>query len=118
MGAMSQTPKRRRHLLDMDNPQVAVRKRDPMPIGDVQKWVMSVLAVSTILHLAGGLILFAATFDDSKQSSQIGVLVIAGVFGVLAVVVGRIIHQASVLTPWLVLGLVPMLLGFWWIIWK
>lgn len=86
-----------------------------MQIGEVQKWVMSVLAVSTVLHMAGALILFAATFDESKQSSQIGVLIISGAFGILAVMTGRIIHKASPLTPWLVLGLIPMAIGFWWI---
>ncbi|WP_235736705.1 hypothetical protein [Nocardioides alcanivorans] len=45
--------KRRRHLMDMDAPP-KVAQRDPMSLGQVQKWVMSVLAVSTILHLAGG----------------------------------------------------------------
>lgn len=114
-GFMSQTPKRRRHLLDMENPQVAVRRRDPMPIGEVQKWVMSVLAVSTVLHMAGALILFAATFDESKQGSQIGVLIISGAFGILAVMTGRIIHKVSPFTPWVVLGLIPMAIGFWWI---
>ena len=111
---MSQTPRRRRHLIDMDNPPV-VAQRDPMSIGQVQKWVMSVLAVSTILHMSGALVIFAIAIDEAHQTSRVGLLLIAGAFGILAVMVGRFIHQAAVVTPWVVLGLIPMGIGFWWI---
>ncbi|WP_235736706.1 hypothetical protein [Nocardioides alcanivorans] len=59
--------------------------------------------------------IFAISFDDSHQSSRVGLLVIAGFFGILAVMAGRLIHGVSPVTPWVVLGLIPMALGFWWI---
>ncbi|WP_110208298.1 hypothetical protein [Nocardioides daejeonensis] len=111
---MSET-KRRKHLIDLSAPPSMPKRDDSMSLSQVQKWVMSVLAVSTILHLSGGLVLFAISIDASHQSSRIGMLVIAGIFGILAVMAGRVIHQASVLTPWVLAGLVPMAVGFWWI---
>ena len=80
-----------------------------MSLSQVQKWVMSTLAVSTILHLAAGLVL-AATYVDTLDA-KIGLLVIAGAFGVIAVAVGLMIHQRRPLTPWLALGVLPALVG-------
>lgn len=80
-----------------------------MSLSQVQKWVMSTLAVSTILHLAAGLVL-AAMYVDTLDA-QIGLLVIAGAFGVIAVAVGLMIHQRTPLSPWLALGVLPTLIG-------
>ena len=79
----------------------------------VQRWVMSVLAVTTILHLAAGLVIAAVFMDDSRQGARLGLTVIAAIIGILAVVTGRLIHAKSPLTPWLLLGLIPALVGFW-----
>ena len=45
---------RRRHLMDPDNPRPA--PSGSMSLSQVQKWVMSVLVVTTILHLVVGLV--------------------------------------------------------------
>jgi hypothetical protein len=74
---------------------------------------MSVLAVTTILHLSGGLVLAAYYIDDSRPSARIGLTAIAAVIGVLAVASGRLIHQKSALSPWLLLGLAPGIVGLW-----
>jgi hypothetical protein len=74
---------------------------------------MSVLAVTTILHLSGGLVLAGYFMDDSRTVSRIGLCVIAAAVGVLAVVAGRLIHQRSPLSPWLLLGVVPGAVGVW-----
>ncbi|KQY55502.1 MULTISPECIES: hypothetical protein [unclassified Nocardioides] len=114
---MSETKpvKRAKHLMDPNNPRPSVRK-DAMHVSHVQKWVMSVLAVTTILHLVVGLVLAAAMVEDDRLDAQIGLLVIAGIFGVLSVAVGRVIHQRSMLTPWLLLGPVPALIGAWFVL--
>lgn len=109
-------PRRARHLIDLDNPPPVRAPRpgkEGMGVEGVQKWVMSALAVTTILHLAFGLMIFALSFDDEFRTSQIGLNVIAGIFGVLAVASGFAIHRRSPLTPWLALGLLPGLLGIW-----
>lgn len=83
-----------------------------MSLTQVQRWVLSALAVTTILHLSVGLVL-AAMFlaDDRGLDAQIGLNVIAAAFGVIAVAVGRAIHGKPFLSAWLLLGLVPGIVG-------
>ena len=82
-----------------------------MSLTQVQQWVMSALAVTTILHLAAGLAV-AAVFADARDA-QVGLNVIAGAVGVLAVAAGFLIHRRSPVTPWLLLGVLPGLIGAW-----
>jgi len=79
----------------------------------VQRWVMSVLAVTTILHLAVGLVVAAFYIDASRTDARVGLNLIAAAIGVLAVATGLVIHGKSALSPWLVLGLAPGLIGLW-----
>ena len=75
--------------------------------------MFSVLAVTTILHLAGGVALVAVFVDDSRLDARIGLNVIASVIGVLAVAAGLLIHGRRPLSCWLLLGLLPGLVGAW-----
>lgn len=101
-------PRRRRHLMDPAHP---VRPVNDRALTQVQRWVMSTLAVFTIAHLAAGLVVAALEVPDSARTAQVGLSVIAGAFGVLAVVAGRAIHRRSPLSPWLLLGLLPTAVG-------
>jgi hypothetical protein len=74
---------------------------------------MSVLAVTTILHLSAGLVVAAYYMDSSEGGARIGLSIIAGVIGVFAVAAGRLIHQKSAASPWLLVGLVPGIVGLW-----
>jgi hypothetical protein len=85
------------------------QNREPMSLGRVQKWVLSTLAATTILHLAAGLVV-AAIFSE-RIDAQIGLLAIGAAFGVIAILAALIIHQHRLLSPWLLLGLVPSLVG-------
>lgn len=85
-----------------------------MSLSSVQRWVMSVLAVSTIMHLAAGIVLAAGTVPSSRAYAREGLLVIAGVMGVAALAVGFLIHGRRPWSPWVLLGLVPALAGVWW----
>lgn len=107
----SQPPRVRRHLIDPANPP----RRSPRAMGitQVQKWVMSVLAVTTILHLAAGLVIAAVFLDEARTDGRVGLNVIAGFIGVGAVAAFRGIHQKPILSPWLALGIVPALVGLW-----
>ena len=77
-GAMaSSVPARRQekgrgHLLDMDAPRRVVKdpEKDARDLARVQRWVMSVLAVTTIIHLVVGLVVAAVMLDDAPDSSQ------------------------------------------------
>lgn len=105
---MSQTtPRPRKHLMVPGQPPR--RRADAMSLGRVQRWVLSSLACSTILHLAAGLVV-AALFVDTLDA-QIGLLAISGAFGVIAVGVGLMIHRRSPWSRWLVLGLLPPAVG-------
>lgn len=100
-------PRVRKHLMTPGAPRP--RNRDSMSLGRVQRWVLSSLAATTILHLAIGLVV-AAAFAD-RLDAKIGLLVIGAAFGVVAFVTALIIHQHRLLSPWLLLGLLPSVVG-------
>jgi hypothetical protein len=102
--------------MDPDNPTREVVRSPgsgPMHLEPVQKWVLSVLAATTIVHLAAGLVIAAIYVDATRTGAQAGLNILAGAFGVIAVVVFRAIHQKPALSPWLLLGLVPTVVGLW-----
>lgn len=103
---MNAPVKRPRHLMDPANP---VRPRNDASLTKVQRWVMSVLVVTTMLHLVVGLVIAAAAVD--VHSGKVGLLVIAAVFGVLGLAGAFLLHGRSALSPWLVLGVVPSVVG-------
>ncbi|WP_210504182.1 hypothetical protein [Nocardioides xinjiangensis] len=107
--------KGRRHLLDLDAPRQVVKdpEQDARDLARVQRWVMSTLAVTTVLHLVVGLVLAAVMLDDSPASSKVGLNVIAGIFGAIAVAIARAIHGRRIASPWLLLGVVPTAIGLW-----
>ena len=104
-------PRPRRHLIDPTNPRPP--STQGMSMGAVQRWVMSVLAVTTIGHFAAGLVIAAVFMDSRPVSARVGIDLIAGVVGVLGVAAGFLIHEKSALTPWLLLGLLPAAVGLY-----
>ena len=108
-GRTDQGAPRRRHLMDPDAP---VRDQYGSPATNrVQTWVMSTLVVTTILHMAGGLLVAAWFIDAADTVPRVGLSVIAGAFGVMAVGAGLAIHRHPLLSPWLLLGLLPTVVG-------
>jgi hypothetical protein len=102
--------------MDPANPRRETRKpgdSGPMHLEPVQKWVLSVLAATTIAHMAGGLVIAAMFVEDDRVDARIGLNVLAGAFGVLTVVVFRAIHRWKPLSPWLLLGVLPTVAGLW-----
>jgi hypothetical protein len=105
-------PRLPRHLMDPNNPRPAPRGRD-MSLTQVQRWVMSSLALTTILHFAAGLVVAAIFLEESRTDGRIALNLLAGAVGVMAVGAARLIHQKSVLSLWLLLGLLPIPIGLW-----
>ena len=107
--------RRPRHLLDPNDLQRHHQRSQGSShsLTRVQQWVISFLAVTTILHLAGGVALVAIFTDEARLDARIGLNLIAGVIGVLAVAAGLLIHRKNPLSPWLLLGLIPMLVSLW-----
>lgn len=108
------TEKGRGHLLDLHAPRTVITDpaKDARDLARVQKWVMSTLAVTTILHLVLGL-LVAGVMLDGPDTSRAGLVVIAGLFGAFAVAAFRAIHGMRILSAWLLLGVVPLAVGLW-----
>jgi hypothetical protein len=94
--------------MDPANP---VRQVNDRSFTQVQRWVVSVLAVTTIGHLAVGLVIAALFLDESESVSRYGICIIGGLFGVVAAGLGRLIHQKPIPSPWLAVGFVPGLVG-------
>ncbi len=101
--------------MDPDNLSREVRapSTGSMHLEPVQKWVLSILAATTIVHLAGGLVIAAMYVDPERTGAQVGLNVLAGAFGVIAIVVFRAIHQLKPVSAWLLLGILPALVGLW-----
>lgn len=89
-----------------------------MSTAKVQKWVATVLAVAILGHLAEALVIFALMAPSDRPSSRIGLLVIAGIVGVLAAGGVRAIHERRILSCWLLLGLTPALIGLYLAYWR
>jgi hypothetical protein len=108
---MAEQP-RRRHLMDPANPQPHYRHASAS-LTRVQQWVMSTLVASLILHLAAGLVIGSAVMDEGRRGSRIGLVIIAGILGFVAIVAALVIHQKTFPNWWLLLGPVPGLVGAW-----
>lgn len=108
-------PRRARHLMDPNAPRpVRDARRERESLTHVQQWVMSTLAVTTGLHMAAGLIVAAMFVDESAGAgAEVGLNVIAGIFGVLSVASALAIHRRPWLSPWLLVGTLPTFVGLW-----
>ncbi len=104
-------PRRARHLMDPSRPRPATTPEDLARLRQVQRWVVSVLAGTTILHLSAGLVIAATFIDESDPVPRIALCIVAGAFGICAVGAFLAIHGRSLASPWLALGLVPTLVG-------
>lgn len=105
--------RRRRHLLDPADLRGSHQRSigSPKALTSVQRWVMSVLAVTTILHFSAGIALAAILMDDNRVDARVALTLLAAVTGVLGVAAGLAIHGKRPLSPWLLLGLVPGIVG-------
>ncbi|HEX4472291.1 MAG TPA: hypothetical protein VH085_09995 [Nocardioides sp.] len=105
---------RRRHLMDPAHPQRS--SVDSREITRVRQWVLSVLVTTTVLHLSAGLAIAGVFADGSRPGAGVGLNVLASVCGVGAVLAARLIHGRRPMSWWLLLGLVPGLVGLWFVL--
>jgi hypothetical protein len=104
-------PKRQRHLMDPSQPRKRASAEDVAKLERVQKWVLSALVVTTIVHLSVGLVIASAVVDDGRRDAQIGLNVLAAAFGVVGVASALAIHKRPLVSPWLALGVLPGVIG-------
>ncbi len=85
----------RKHLMTPGAPRT--NNSDPVSLGRVQRWVLSTLVATTIMHLSAGLTV-AAVFSE-RRSAQVGLLIIAAAFGLIAMSAALLIHRRGPLSP-------------------
>lgn len=106
-------PRRAKHLIDPSRPRTPTTREDLERLERVQRTVLSVLVGTTIFHLAVGLVVFAVYVDDTERVAQVGLCVLGGAFGVVAVAAAFAIHRRPVLSPWLLVGVLPTVVGLY-----
>ncbi|RJS45540.1 hypothetical protein [Nocardioides cavernaquae] len=104
----SPTARPRRHLMDPARP---VRLVNDVSLTRVQQWVASVLTVTTVGHLAVGLVVAAFALPAGHTGGRAGLAVIAGAFGMLGVAGALAIHRRPIISPWLLCGFLPGAVG-------
>ena len=113
-GPSSSGTARRRHLIDPNAPRKAPDPRDLERLQRVQRRVVSALIVTTILHLSAGFVIAADHVDAARTDARVGLNVIAVAFMVGGIAATLVINGRSWKSPWLLLGLIPGIVGLWW----
>ena len=76
-----------------------------MEVERVQRWVASALVLTVATLFATGLAILSGTVD--RAGARPGLLAISCVVGLMAMAGMRAINLKRILTPWLLLGLLP-----------
>ena len=86
-----------------------------MEVERVQRWVASALVLTVATLFATGMAILSGTVD--RAGARPGLLAISCVVGLMAMAGVRVINGKGVLTPWLVLGLLPAVVvgSYYWL---
>ncbi len=76
-----------------------------MQVERVQRWVASALVLTVATLFATGMAILSGTVD--RAGARPGLLTISSVVGLMAMSGVRVINSRRVLSPWLLLGLLP-----------
>jgi hypothetical protein len=83
-------------------------RRKAVKLETVQRWVASVI----FIHIGGSPTLALAAYsphlEHTKHSSGVGLWVMCGVTGLATAASVLLIHGRRPLSPWLILGILPM----------
>lgn len=82
-----------------------------MHVVRVQRWIVSALVLTTALHFVGGLLILAVTLD--RPDAFWVLTVISVIVSLLSIIGVRVLNQLRVLTPWLLVAVVPLAIGLW-----
>ena len=110
------SPPRRRHLMDPAAPRKPADPKDLERLHTVQRRVISVLIMTTLVHLTIGLILAADAIDDDRRYAQVILVALGVAFYLVGICAVRAINKATLLTWWMLTGLVPLAAGLWWVV--
>ena len=86
-----------------------------MQVERVQRWVASALVLTVATLFATGMAILSGTVD--RAGARPGLLTISSVVGLMAMCGVRVINSRRVLTPWLLLGLLPAVVvgSYYWL---
>jgi hypothetical protein len=93
--------------MDPNNPRPPSTRGKQMGLGQVQKWVLTIVATGVIGLHATAMAAAPMAYNSHAPGAKPGLLVISGIFGMIAVVAARLIHKKSAVTPLLILGWIP-----------
>ncbi len=112
-----QSAPRRKHLMDPSQPRKPADPEAIKRLETVQRRVISVLVLTTLVHLTAGFIL-AAKLDvaGDRLDAQLVLVLVGAAFWVVGVAAVLAINKRPLLSPWLLTGLVPAALGVWWVV--
>ncbi len=102
--------------MDPAAPRKAADPKDLERLHRVQRRVISVLIVTTLIHLTVGLILAADLADDDRRDAQLALILLGAAFFVLGIAAVRAINKKPLLTWWMLTGLIPVAAGLWWVV--
>lgn len=110
---MAEKPVRRaRHLMDPNNPRPPQQRGSGMEIGQVQRWVLTIIVLGVVGLHSAAMAAAPLAFNSGVPGAKPSLLLISGFFGMMAVVAARLIHKLSPLTPLLVFGWIPAAIFF------
>lgn len=102
--------------MDPDAPRKVADPKDLERLHRVQRRVISVLIVTTLIHLTIGLILAADSVDEDRLDAQLGLIVLGAAFYLVGIAAVRAINKVPLLTWWMLTTLIPVAAGLWWVV--
>ena len=100
--------------MDPNAPRKAPEPRDFERLKRVQRRVVSVLVLTTVLHLAVGLVVAADHAPTDRTDARLALNLIAIVFMVGGIGATLVLNDRSWKSPWLLVGFVLGAVGIWW----
>lgn len=102
--------------MDPDAPRKVADPKDLERLHRVQRRVMSVLIITTLIHLTVGLVLAADAVSDDRRDAQVLLILLGAAFYLVGIAAVRAINNKPLLTWWMLTGLVPIAAGLWWVV--
>ena len=98
--------------MDPNNPQLPPSRGKGMGLGQVQRWVLSIVALGVVGLHSAAMAAAPLAFNSGVAGAKPALLVISGIFGMLAVVAALVIHKRSPVSPLLIFGWIPAAIFF------
>lgn len=82
-----------------------------MHVQKVQRYVISALILTTAFHFVGGLLILAVTLGTADAFWVL--TIISTIVTILAILGTRLINELSLVTPWLLVAVIPPIIAFY-----